>query len=173
MMSRVQIEDVFQIALQHHQAGRFSEAEHFYRQILATHPGHAAAVPRREYMHLYHRIDLGLDSFPYNGHTTSLESFWMGVPVVTLIGRTPLARAGFCQLSNLGLTELAGQTTEEFVKIAVDLASDIPRLKELRATLRQRMERSPLMDAPKFARGIEAAYLQMWRHWCETPPPKP
>jgi len=125
-------------------------------------------LPRREYLALYHQIDVGLDSFPYNGHTTSLESFWMGVPVVTLVGQTPVSRAGWCQLSNLGLTELAGHTKEEFIEIAVKLAGDLSRLKELRSTLRQRMERSPLMDAQQFARSIEAAYRDMWQSWCET-----
>jgi predicted O-linked N-acetylglucosamine transferase (SPINDLY family) len=126
--------------------------------------------PRQKYMELYHRIDLGLDTFPYNGHTTSLDSFWMGVPVVTLVGQTPVSRAGWSQLSNLGLPELAGKTPEEFVRIAVELARDLPRLQELRSTLRQRMERSPLTDAPGFARGIEAAYRQMWRRWCAEAP---
>jgi len=116
-------------------------------------------------MALYHRIDVVLDSFPYNGHTTSLECFWMGVPVVTLMGETVVSRAGWCQLSNLGLGELAAQTPGQFVSIAVKLADDLPRLQELRSTLRGRMERSPLMDAPKFARSIEAAYRQMWRTW--------
>jgi predicted O-linked N-acetylglucosamine transferase (SPINDLY family) len=124
--------------------------------------------PRREYLETYHRIDLGLDTFPYNGHTTSLDSLWMGVPVVTLVGKSAVARAGWCQLSNLGLAELAGQTAEQFVRIAVELANDLPRLGQLRSTLRQRMEQSPLMDAPKFARNIESAYRQMWRTWCET-----
>jgi len=131
-------------------------------------PGRVEFVPRQshlKYLELYHRVDLGLDSFPYNGHTTSLDSFWMGVPVVTLVGQTPVSRAGWCQLSNLGLPELAGQTTEQFVQIAVNLANDLPRLQQLRSTLRQRMEASPLMDAPRFARNIEAAYRQMWRKW--------
>lgn len=123
---------------------------------------------RREYLELYHRIDLGLDTFPYNGHTTSLDSFWMGVPVVTLVGQTVVSRAGWCQLSNLGLPDLAGQTPEQFVQIAVNLAHDLPRLHELRSTLRPRMQASPLMDAPKFARSIEEAYRQMWRKWCAT-----
>jgi predicted O-linked N-acetylglucosamine transferase (SPINDLY family) len=122
--------------------------------------------PRQEYLDQYHRIDLGLDTFPYNGHTTSLDSFWMGVPMVTLVGQTPVSRAGWCQLSNLGLTELAAQTQERFVEIAVELAKDLPRLQALRQSLRQRMEQSPLMDAAGFARGIEAAYRQMWRKWC-------
>jgi predicted O-linked N-acetylglucosamine transferase (SPINDLY family) len=123
---------------------------------------------RREYLDYYHRIDLGLDSFPCNGHTTSLDSFWMGVPVVTLVRETAVSRAGWSQLSNLNLGQLAAQTKEEFVRIAVELARDWPRLADLRATLRGRMERSPLMDGPKFARNIESAYRQMWRAWCGT-----
>jgi predicted O-linked N-acetylglucosamine transferase (SPINDLY family) len=127
-----------------------------------------ARQSRREYLETYHRIDVGLDTFPYNGHTTSLDSFWMGVPVVTLVGNSAVARAGWCQLSNLGLGELAGQTAEEFVRIAVELAKDLPRLEQLRSTLRRRMGQSPLMDAPGFAQSIEAAYRQMWRTWCKT-----
>ena len=121
--------------------------------------------PRRDYLQLYHRIDIGLDTFPYNGHTTSLDSFWMGVPVITLVGHRPVSRAGWSQLSNLGLTELAGHKEEQFMQIAVELARDLPRLAELRASLRNRMEQSPLIDAQKFARGIESAYRQMWHAW--------
>jgi len=125
-------------------------------------------LPRREYFELYHRIDIGLDSFPYNGHTTSLDSLWMGVPVVTLMGQTVVSRAGFCLLSNLHIEELAARTPEQFVTIAKELATNLQKLRALRATLRRRMEQSPLMDAPKFARSIEAAYRQMWRSWCEA-----
>jgi len=123
---------------------------------------------RQKYLETYHRIDLGLDTFPHNGHTTSLDSLWMGVPVVTRVGNRPVARAGWCQLSNLGLVELAGETAEQFVRLAMELAKDLPRLAQLRSTLRQRMQQSPLMDAPRFARSIEAAYRRMWRTWCET-----
>jgi predicted O-linked N-acetylglucosamine transferase (SPINDLY family) len=127
-----------------------------------------ARRPRLQYLELYHRIDVGLDTFPYNGHTTSLDSYWMGVPVVTLVGQTVVGRAGLSQLSNLGLAELAAETPEEYVHLAVELAGDLPRLAELRRTLRGRMEKSPLMDAPRFARGIEAAYREMWRGWCQS-----
>jgi predicted O-linked N-acetylglucosamine transferase (SPINDLY family) len=92
----------------------------------------------------------------------------MGVPVVTLVGRTVVGRAGLSQLTNLGLSELVGRTEGDFVRIAVDLAGDLPRLAQLRAGLRDRMRRSPLMDAARFARGVEAAYREMWRRWCET-----
>jgi len=155
-------------------AQRLTTAEFMVRQgVAAERLEFVDPRPRRDYLELYHRIDVGLDSFPYNGHTTSLDSFWMGVPVVTLVGPTAVSRAGWCQLSNLGLPELAGQTPEEFVRIAVALARDLPRLAELRSTLRHRMERSPLMDAPRFARNIEAAYRQMWRVWCALEPQGP
>jgi predicted O-linked N-acetylglucosamine transferase (SPINDLY family) len=127
-----------------------------------------AGRPRLQYLELYHRIDVGLDTFPYNGHTTSLDSYWMGVPVVTLVGQTVVGRAGLSQLTNLGLPELIAEAPEQYVQIAADLARDLPRLAELRRTLRGRMEASPLMDAPRFARNIEAAYRQMWRNWCES-----
>jgi predicted O-linked N-acetylglucosamine transferase (SPINDLY family) len=122
---------------------------------------------RRQYLELYHRIDVGLDTFPYNGHTTSLDSFWMGVPVITLVGKTVVGRAGLSQLTNLGLTELIARTPEQYVQIAAELAGDLPRLAELRRTLRARMQASPLMDGPRFARNVEAAYRQMWRNWCQ------
>lgn len=118
--------------------------------------------PRSEYLRTYHQIDLGLDTFPYNGHTTSLDSFWMGVPVVTRVGQTAVGRGGLSQLYNLGLCDLASATDEQFVRIAIELANDLSRLAELRRTLRSRMEHSSLIDASGFARDIEAAYRQMW-----------
>jgi predicted O-linked N-acetylglucosamine transferase (SPINDLY family) len=125
-------------------------------------------LPRRNYLAQYHQIDIGLDTVPYNGHTTSLDSYWMGVPVVTLVGATVVGRAGLSQLTNLGLPELVAQTPEQYLRIATDLATDLLRLIELRATLRERMTQSPLMDAPRFARNIEAAYRDMWKRWCNT-----
>ena len=127
-----------------------------------------AKKPRPEYLRNYHDIDIGLDTIPYNGHTTSLDSFWMGVPVVTLVGSTVVGRAGFCQLMNLGLPELIADGPEQFVRIAAEWAQDLSRLSALRASLRARMRASPLMDAPRFARNVEAAYRDMWRRWCET-----
>jgi predicted O-linked N-acetylglucosamine transferase (SPINDLY family) len=126
-----------------------------------------ARQPRPQYLELYHRIDIGLDTFPYNGHTTSLDAFWLGVPVVTLAGSTAVGRAGLSLLANLGLPELVASTREQFVSIAAALAGDVPRLSGLRATIRDRLEASPLMDAPRFARGVEAAYREMWRRWCK------
>jgi protein O-GlcNAc transferase len=124
--------------------------------------------PRPIYLRSFHNIDICLDTLPYNGHTTSLDSLWMGVPVVTRIGNTPPGRGTYSQLSNLGLGELAGRNDEEFVNIATLLANDLPRLERLRRTLRDRMERSPLMDGKRFAKNLEAIYRQVWRKWCQT-----
>ncbi len=90
----------------------------------------------------------------------------MGVPVITLVGRTAVGRAGLSQLMNLNLPDFIARTPDQYVQIAASLANDLPRLTRLRATLRPRMEHSPLMDAPRFARNIEAAYREMWRTWC-------
>jgi protein O-GlcNAc transferase len=123
-------------------------------------------APRESYLRFFHRIDIGLDTLPYNGHTTSLDSFWMGVPVVTRLGQTAVGRGGFSQLSNLSLTELAADNDDDFVKIAVALATDLPRLAELRRTLRWRMQKSPLMNGVRFAANVESAYRNVWRDWC-------
>ena len=124
-------------------------------------------VPLSEYFKRYEQIDVGLDPFPCNGGTTTCDALWMGVPVVTLAGRTAVGRGGVSILANVNLPELIAQTPEQYVQIATDLAGDLPRLAELRRTLRGRMQGSALMDAPRFARNIEGAYRQMWRNWCE------
>jgi len=118
--------------------------------------------PRAEYLRSYHDIDLGLDTFPYNGHTTSLDSLWMGVPMITRVGRTCVGRGGLSQLFHLGLTGLAADSDAGFVSTAVAWGSDIPRLAALRQQLRARLERSPLMDAARFAQSIEDAYRRAW-----------
>ncbi len=123
--------------------------------------------PWEEFIGSYHGIDVALDPFPYNGWITSCDALRMGVPVVTLSGNTPLGRGGRSILCNLGLPELIAQTPTQYAEIAVELVKDLPRLSELRGTLRSRMDASPLRDAPGHARAVEAAYRQMWRHWCE------
>jgi predicted O-linked N-acetylglucosamine transferase (SPINDLY family) len=125
--------------------------------------------PREKYLALYHRLDLALDPFPYGGHTTSLDALWMGVPVISIAGRRPVSRAGWSILNNVGLPELVTFSEDDFVDAVCRLARDFPRLQELRRTLRARMEKSVLMDVPRFARQIEAAYRSMWREWCTKP----
>jgi predicted O-linked N-acetylglucosamine transferase (SPINDLY family) len=124
--------------------------------------------PWPQYVQTYGRIDIALDPFPWGGGITTCDALWMGVPVVSLVGRTAVGRGGASILANVGLPELIARTPEQYVQIAANLAGDLPRLGELRRALRPRMQASPLMDAPRFARNVEAAYQQMWRNWCAT-----
>ena len=119
-----------------------------------------------DHLSSYHRLDIALDPLPYHGTTTTCEALWMGMPVVSLAGKTHASRVGVSLLNNVGLPELVAVSEEHYIQLAVNLASDLPRLAELRSTLRSRMKESPLMDAPRFARGVEAAYREMWRTWC-------
>jgi predicted O-linked N-acetylglucosamine transferase (SPINDLY family) len=123
-------------------------------------------LPPLEYFRFYHTLDIVLDPFPYAGGTTTCDAMWMGVPVVTLAGQTAVSRGGFSLLSDVGLPELVARDVNQYVRIAADLASDVNRLAELRSTLRQKMLASPILDAPQFARDVEAALRWMWRQWC-------
>ena len=127
-----------------------------------------ARVAPAEYLRRYHNLDLCLDPFPYNGHTSTLDALWMGVPVVTLAGHTGVGRAGVSVLSNLGLPELIAATPEQYVTIALQWAGDQTRLAALRAGLRERMQSSPLMDGKQYAADVEAAFRRMWRTWCDS-----
>ncbi|HEX5099807.1 MAG TPA: hypothetical protein VFV94_09925, partial [Polyangiaceae bacterium] len=121
---------------------------------------------RLDYLGRYREIDIGLDTFPYNAQTTSLDAFWMGVPTVTLVGHTVVGRAGVSLAMNLGMPQLIATTEEEYVAVASSLASDLEHLSALRRTLRARLEQSPLMDAPRFARNLEAVYRDVWCRFC-------
>ena len=110
----------------------------------------------------YNSIDIALDPFPYNGTTTTCDALWMGVPVIALAGRTHVARVGVSQLTNIGLSELIAADVDSYVDIAVALANDLPRLTQLRGSLRERMKSSPLMDAPRFTSNLERAFHEMW-----------
>jgi len=119
------------------------------------------------HLELYHRVDIALDTHPYHGTTTTCEALWMGVPVVSLAGQHHASRVGVSLLSNVGLPQLIAEDAQGYVQIAVGLANDRSTLTELRIGLRERVADSPLMDAPAFARNVEAAYRQMWRRWCQ------
>ena len=120
-------------------------------------------LPLEDYFRLYQEIDLCLDTTPYPGHTTTLDSIWMGVPVVTLVGPTVVGRGGVSILSNLGLHHLIAATPDAFVTLAQTVAADLPALSALRQGLRTRLQASPLMDAAQFAADLEDAYAAMWR----------
>lgn len=115
----------------------------------------------------YGDIDIALDTFPFNGGMTTLESLWMGVPVVTIAGDSVVSRQTVSALANLGLAgELAFADRESFVAGVVALAADTHRLATLRQRLRPLMASSPLRDAKQFTRDLDALYRRMWQAWC-------
>ena len=115
---------------------------------------------------LYNEIDIALDTFPYNGTTTTCEAVWSGVPVITLAGDRHAGRVGVSLLNQVGLAEFIAKTPDEYVDIAVRLASNIAKLEELRTGLREQVAESPLCDAKTFTRNLEQTYREMWRGWC-------
>jgi predicted O-linked N-acetylglucosamine transferase (SPINDLY family) len=119
--------------------------------------------PRVDYLNQYNRIDICLDPWPYNGHMTSCDALWMGVPVVSLRAETSVGRGGESLLANLDLRELLAKSKDGYVKIAVDLAKDANRRREFHRTLRQRKRSSPLSDEKTFARDVYKCFNQMWR----------
>jgi len=123
-----------------------------------------------QHLRQYDRVDIALDTFPYHGVTTTCEALWMGVPVLTLAGQRHASRIGVSLLTNAGYPEFVAQTPEAYVQQAADLVADLPRLATMRATMRDRLRSSPLMDAPQFAASLEAALRDAWRHWCVGSP---
>lgn len=114
---------------------------------------------QKEHLALYGQADIALDTFPYNGTTTTCEALWMGVPVVTLAGNTHVSRVGLSLLTAVGLPELAASTPEMFIQIAAKLAEQPELLGQWRRTMRERMK--PLMDGAAFTRKLEHAYQEM------------
>jgi predicted O-linked N-acetylglucosamine transferase (SPINDLY family) len=122
----------------------------------------------RDHLACYSRVDVALDTFPYNGTTTTCEALWMGVPVVTLEGRMHAGRVGASLLTAVGKPELIARTTDEYVALAARLARDPGRLASLRFSLREKMATSPLRDETGHAARFEAALRSAWREWCES-----
>jgi predicted O-linked N-acetylglucosamine transferase (SPINDLY family) len=156
------------LMIQSHPGRHLDPARALFEQggIARERIGFVPSVPLPRYFARFGTLDVGLDPFPYNGHTSTLDALWMGVPVVTLAGRTAVGRGGVSILSNIGLPELIARTTDEYVAIAAGLARDPERLAALRAGLRQKMRASPLVDAQQYVAGVEAAFRAMWQAWC-------
>jgi predicted O-linked N-acetylglucosamine transferase (SPINDLY family) len=127
--------------------------------------------PRPQALAYYNEIDIALDPFPYTGSTTTFESLWMGVPVITLVGERFAARQSYTHLLNAGYGEFAAMTEDDYVDRAATLAGDLPRLAALRRDMRARVIASPLCDGARFTRGLVAAYRAMWADYCAAQPP--
>jgi len=111
----------------------------------------------------YADLDIALDPFPFTGGLTSCEALWMGVPVVTWPQGRVVSRQTYAFLNQIGLPELAAQDADDYVRIAVELANERARLPHLRATLRDRMRASPLMDVAGFTRQLEDTLIDRYR----------
>jgi len=125
---------------------------------------------RADYLAAYHRVDIALDPFPFPGGTTTVESLWMGVPVLTLEGERFLARQGVGLLMNAGLADWIAADSDDYVMRAVNHSHDLQALAALRAKLRNQVLMSPIFDAPRFAHHLEEALRTMWIRWCKTQP---
>jgi predicted O-linked N-acetylglucosamine transferase (SPINDLY family) len=126
--------------------------------------------PHEDMLRQYQRMDVALDPFPFNGGVTTCDALWMGVPVVTCPGETFASRHSLSHLSNVGLTETIAGDLEGYVEIAVGLANDLPRLADIRASLRQQMADSPLCDGRRFAENLQDVLRRAWRAWCAKQP---
>lgn len=143
----------------------------------------------RDHLQAYELMDISLDPFPYAGTTTTCESLWMGVPVITLVGNCHAHNVGMSLcvrlaevvidsfsgaslMCTIGYESLIAKTQEEYIQIAVNMAKDIPRLQKIRSTLRDTMANSPLCQGAPFTKSLEKVYRDLWRTWCNENPLK-
>jgi predicted O-linked N-acetylglucosamine transferase (SPINDLY family) len=136
---------------------------------LGINPSRLLFIPRSSHeqdLHHLTQFDIALDTFPYHGGMTTLDTLWMGTPVIVLSGQSYVSRVGVSILHNLGLNDLIARTPQQYVQIALTLARDRPRLAQLHQTLRRILEQSQLMNAGRYTANYEKALRQMWREYC-------
>ncbi|KAM7265773.1 hypothetical protein ACFE04_003456 [Oxalis oulophora] len=121
----------------------------------------------QDHMQAYSLMDISLDTFPYAGTTTTCESLYMGVPCVTMAGPVHAHNVGVSLLTNVGLPHLVAKNEDEYVQLALQLASDVTALSNLRMSLRDLMSKSPVCDGPNFILGLESRYRKIWRRYCD------
>lgn len=155
-------------------SGRDDEIRKIYMDRFADHgisPDRIATsswLSDRQHLELYGQVDIALDTFPYNGTTTTCQALLMGVPVITLTGDHHMSRVGRSILTRLGLEFFVASTPDEYVAKAVALASNAEALDKIRSNMRTRMAVSPLCNKAKFAENMENAYRKMWHRWCKS-----
>lgn len=126
--------------------------------------------PFKPYFEFHENVDIVLDSFPYTGATVTAHALWMGVPVITLSGPSPIHRSATSMMTTVGHPEFVARTPKEYIKIAKRWASHVNELAALRAGLRERMRASPLMDGARVTADLEKHLRQAWREWCASAP---
>ncbi len=125
-----------------------------------------------DYLALHRQVDICLDTFPYNGSTTTFHALWMGVPTLTLAGSTVAGRPGAQILGHVGLEACVASDATDFVQKGLSLAGDLAALSALRAVLRERLSGSALGQPQLIAAGLARALRTMWRRWCAGLPPQ-
>ncbi|SFC69677.1 Glycosyl transferase family 41, partial [Polaromonas sp. OV174] len=136
--------------------------ERIARERLDFHPRSGM----RNYLALHHQVDVCLDTFPYNGGTTTYHALWMGVPTLTLAGSTVAGRTGAGILGHVGLEVFVAQDAAAFVRQGLSLAADFSTLANLRSGLRERFAQSAPGQPEIIATGMERALRTMWQRWC-------
>jgi predicted O-linked N-acetylglucosamine transferase (SPINDLY family) len=126
-------------------------------------------APHFEFLETYARIDIALDTFPYNGGTTTTEAIWQGVPVIAFAGTTWASRTSATILREGGLGQWVADDLNGYIDLAVRRASDpaaATNLAALRSSMRDRLRDSAVCETTAFARNTESLYRDMWRTWC-------
>jgi len=121
-----------------------------------------------ESMELYSKIDISLDTFPYNGTTTTCESLFMGVPVICIKGDKHVSNVGVSLLTNVGLPNLVTNNSDEYILKAISLSTDITYLDNLRKTLRKIFETSTLFNSSYLTNNLENIYIKVWNNYCNN-----
>ena len=119
----------------------------------------------RDHLELYNKIDIALDTFPYNGTTTTFEALWMGVPVITKKGNSHVSSVGASILTNIGLQNFIAKDSNQYIDLAKKNSTDIDYLKVLRLSLREKLKKSSLCDGVTFAKDVENAYKSIYEDY--------
>ena len=114
---------------------------------------------------MYNLIDISLDTFPFPGVTTSFESIWMGVPVLTKMGNNFTSRCGESININLGMIEMIARDEEDYILKAIKLSKNIDYLSEIRKTLREKANKSPLFDSESFGHDFTKLIKSIWENY--------
>lgn len=137
-------------------------AEGIVRERLEFH----ARCDTPKYLALHEHVDVCLDTFPYTGGTTTAHALWMGVPTLTMAGRTPAGRQGAAILGQVGLQSFVATDADDFVRKGVRLAASVDALATMRARLRTRCDETPQRKPETIAIALEYALRLMWKRWC-------
>jgi protein O-GlcNAc transferase len=123
------------------------------------------SIPTDEYLARYRVCDLFLDTLPYNAGTTASDALWVGLPVLTLMGRSFASRVAASLLNAIGLPELITNTQEEYEALAVELAMNPKKLANIKLKLANNRLTTPLFDTPLFTKNLESAYIKMYERY--------